>query len=215
MPRKAKSPARAETTGDWDHREAAPASQLDAFGFRKQSAYTPDDAHKVDAQMAKWVAEGKYSDTQGATGSFNDFYVKQLHKIPRPKKTINQEAWAFVLFLSTNLTALLTYAGFFPKLVAKLNAKLAKLPFNDKLGLKIVPFEDTMFMILTVYFGAILTCFLVVILWAIVKDFLDPANSPLDPRKRWAHWPGSKINPGSDQGTPMRYGKKVYVEKTD
>ena len=72
-----------------------------------------------------------------------------------------------------------------------------------------------MFMILTVYFGAILTCFLVVILWAIVKDFLDPANSPLDPRKRWAHWPGSKINPGSDQGTPMRYGKKVYVEKTD
>ena len=111
MPRKAKSPARAETTGDWDHREAAPASQLDAFGFRKQSAYTPDDAHKVDAQMAKWVAEGKYSDTQGATGSFNDFYVKQLHKIPRPKKTINQEAWAFVLFLSTNLTALLTYAA--------------------------------------------------------------------------------------------------------
>ena len=164
MPRKAKSPARAEATGDWDHREAAPASQLDAFGFRKKSAYTPDDAHKVDAQMAKWVAEGKYSDTQGATGSFNDFYVKQLHKIPRPKKTINQEAWAFVLFLSTNLTALLTYAGFF---------------------------------------------------WAIVKDFLDPANSPLDPRKRWAHWPGSKINPGSDQGTPMRYGKKVYVEKTD
>ena len=72
MPRKAKSPARAETTGDWDHREAAPASQLDAFGFRKKSAYTPDDAHKVDAQMAKWVAEGKYSDTQGATGSFND-----------------------------------------------------------------------------------------------------------------------------------------------
>ena len=118
MPRKAKSPARAEATGDWDHREAAPASQLDAFGFRKKSAYTPDDAHKVDAQMAKWVAEGKYSDTQGATGSFNDFYVKQLHKIPRPKKTINQEAWAFVLFLSTNLTALLTYAGFFPKLVA-------------------------------------------------------------------------------------------------
>ena len=110
MPRKAKSPARAEATGDWDHREAAPASQLDAFGFRKKSAYTPDDAHKVDAQMAKWVAEGKYSDTQGATGSFNDFYVKQLHKIPRPKKTINQEAWAFVLFLSTNLTALLTYA---------------------------------------------------------------------------------------------------------
>ena len=101
------------------------------------------------------------------------------------------------------------------RIVAKLNAKLAKLPFNDKLGLKIVPFEDTMFMILTVYFGAILTCFLVVILWAIVKDFLDPANSPLDPRKRWAHWPGSKINPGSDQGTPMRYGKKVYVEKTD
>ena len=84
-------------------------SQLDAFGFRKKSAYTPDDAHKVDAQMAKWVAEGKYSDTQGATG----------------------------------------------------------------------------------------------------------ANSPLDPRKRWAHWPGSKINPNSDQGTPMRYGKKVYVEKTD
>ena len=94
-------------------------------------------------------------------------------------------------------------------------SKLAKLPFNDKLGLKIVPFEDTMFMILAVYFGVILTCFLVVILWAIVKDFLDPANSPLDPRKRWAHWPGSKINPGSDQGTPMRYGKKVYVEKTD
>ena len=106
-------------------------------------------------------------------------------------------------------------AGFFPKLVAKLNAKLAKLPFNDTLGLKIVPFEDTMFMLLAVYFGVILTCFLVVILWAIVKDFLDPANSPLDPRKRWAHWPGSKINPGSDQGTPMRYGKKVYVEKTD
>ena len=103
MPRKAKSPARAETTGDWDHREAAPASQLDAFGFRKKSAYTPDDAHKVDAQMAKWVAEGKYS----------------------------------------------------------------------------------------------------------------PANSPLDPRKRWAHWPGSKINPGSDQGTPMRYGKKVYRELKD
>ena len=68
MPRKAKSPARAETTGDWDHREAAPASQLDAFGFRKKSAYTPDDAHKVDAQMAKWVAEGKYSGTQGRTG---------------------------------------------------------------------------------------------------------------------------------------------------
>ena len=80
MPRKAKSPARAEATGDWDHREAAPASQLDAFGFRKKSAYTPDDAHKVDTQIA---------------------------------------------------------------------------------------------------------------------------------------WPGSKINPGSDQGTPMRYGKKVYVEKTD
>ena len=147
------------------------------------------------------MAEGKYSDTQGATGSFNDFYVKQLHKIPRPKKTINQEAWAFVLFLSTNLTALLTYAGFFPKLVAKLNAKLAKLPFNDKLGLKIVPFEDTMFMILAAkYFGAILTCFLVVILWAIVKDFLDPANSPLDPRKRWARLAGLEDQPRQRPG---------------
>jgi len=148
---------------------------------------------RAEAPKAPKPSSSDAFGTQGATGSFNDWYVVQLHKIPRPKKTINQEAWAFVLFLSTIVTALLAYAGFLPKLVAKLNAKLDKLPLNDTLGLKIVPFEDTMFMLVAAYFVVILTCFLVVMLWAIVKDFLDPANSPLDPRKRWAHWRGSQM----------------------